>query len=270
MLEICPIKSIEDPRLAPYRTMRRQYDHFKEEVFIAEGDKVVQRLLESSIEIISLLMPQSELGQFEKLCRERNETITAFTAPKSVLEILTGFQLYRGILALAKVPRSFSLAEIIKGSVPPLLLVAIDGVTNAENLGTMVRNAVAFGAHGLLLSHTSAPAYLRRSVRGSMGVIFKLRHLQTDHLAQTLRDVTSAGINVIAAHPHSDSYFSSVDLTVPTCVVFGSEGDGVSLDVLNACNKRIAIPMRNGTDSLNVASASAAFLYEVQRQRTGQ
>jgi tRNA G18 (ribose-2'-O)-methylase SpoU len=142
-------------------------------------------------------------------------------------------------------------------------------VTNAENLGTMVRNAVAFGAHGLLLSHTSAPAYLRRVVRGSMGAIFKLRHLQTDHLAQTLREVARDGINIIAAHPHGDSYLPSVDLTVRTCLVFGSEGDGISPDVLNACNKRIAIPMRHGTDSLNVASASAAFLYEVQRQRTG-
>jgi tRNA G18 (ribose-2'-O)-methylase SpoU len=120
MLEICPIKSIEDPQLAPYRTMRRQYDHFKEEVFIAEGDKVVQRLLESSVEMISLLMPERELGQFEKLCRERTENITAFTAPKSALEKLTGFQLYRGILALAKVPRNFSLAEILEGGVPPL------------------------------------------------------------------------------------------------------------------------------------------------------
>jgi tRNA G18 (ribose-2'-O)-methylase SpoU len=213
-------------------------------------------------------MPERELGQFEKLCLQRNETITAFTAPKSVLEKLTGFQLYRGILALAKVPKNFSLAEIIEGSVPPLLLVAIDGVTNAENLGTMIRNAVAFGAHGLLLSHSSAPAYLRRAVRASMGAIFKLRHLQTEHLAQTLRDVANAGINVIAAHPHSDSYLPSVDLTAPACLVFGSEGDGVSADVLNACSKQIAIPMRHGTDSLNVASASAAFLYEVQRQRT--
>ena len=101
-----------------------------------------------------------------------------------------------------------------------------------------------------------------------MGAIFKLRHLQTDHLAQTLREVSGFGINVIAAHPHTDDSLPSVDLTVPTCLVFGSEGDGISPNVLDACNKRIAIPMRHGTDSLNVASASAAFLYEVQRQRT--
>src|SRR5437660_2673133 len=91
MLEICVSESIDDPRLAPYRTMPRQFDHFKQEIFVAEGEKVVRRLLESPIPVISLLMPEAELPPFETLIRQRADQITAFVAPKSVLEKLTGF-----------------------------------------------------------------------------------------------------------------------------------------------------------------------------------
>ena len=101
MFEICPIESIDDPRLAPYRTMRRQFEHFEQEIFVAEGVKVVERLLATPIPILSLLMPEAQIQQFAAHLERRKDTITVFTAPKPVLEKLTGFQLYHGILALA-------------------------------------------------------------------------------------------------------------------------------------------------------------------------
>jgi tRNA G18 (ribose-2'-O)-methylase SpoU len=268
MLEICAIQSIDDPRLALYRTMRRQFDHFKQEIFVAEGEKVVRRLLEGSIPVLSLLMPEAELGQFETVLKHRPGQITAFTAPKSVLEKLTGFPLYGGILALAKVPAPSSLENILALAARPCLLVALDGLSNAENLGVMVRNAVAFGADGLILGPTCAPPYLRRAVRSSMGTVFKSRHAPTENLAGTLRELQGKGVRVIAAHPHTDErVIFRVDFKGDCCLVFGSEGTGISPEVLKACDERVAIPMGQGTDSLNVASASSVFLYEARRQR---
>ena len=151
MFEHCPIQSLDDPRLAPYRTMRRQLDHLREEIFVAEGEKVVERLLESSIPVISLLLPDGKLEHFEKRLANRKEEITVFTAPKSVLEELTGFHLYQGVLALAKVPPASTLGELVSESQTPRLFMALDGLSNAENLGVLVRNSVAFGVQGLLL-----------------------------------------------------------------------------------------------------------------------
>jgi tRNA G18 (ribose-2'-O)-methylase SpoU len=268
MLDVCAIDSIDDPRLAPYRTMPRQFDHFAQEIFVAEGEKVVRRLLESSLPVISLLMPEAELAPFETLIRQRADQITAFVAPKSVLEKLTGFHLYRGILGLAKVPAPSPLGEILSIAAQPSLLVALDGLSNADNLGVVVRNAVGFGADGLILGPTCAPPYLRRAVRSSMGTVFKLRQARSENLPGTLRELQGQGVRVVAAHPHTeDRVIFRVDLKGDCCLVFGSEGHGISPEVLEACDERVAIPMGQGTDSLNVATASAVFLYEARRQR---
>lgn len=271
MLQECAIQSLDDPRLASYRTMRRQFDHFEQEIFVAEGVKVLHRLLETSIPVISALMPPAYLAQFAAQFERRKEQITVFTAPKEVLEQLTGFHLYHGVLALAKVPAPSTLEQILAAPSRPHLLVALDGVNNSENIGGVIRNAVAFGVAGLLVSHTSAPPYIRRAVRSSMGNVFKLPYLIAEDLGRTLGDLRQRGIRVIAAHPHTDKLtIADTDLTTDCCLVFGSEGNGISAPVLASCNEAVAIPMLQGTDSLNIATASAVFLYEAQRQSRGR
>jgi len=268
MFEVHPIDSLDDPRLAPYRTMRRQFDHYEQEIFVAEGEKVVRRLLESAIPLISVLMPAPKLLELEPLLKSRPELIPVFTGAKMLLEQLTGFSMYQGVLALAKVPPPASLDDLLAAAPRPRLFVALEGLSNAENLGVIVRNAVAFGAHGLILGETCAPPYLRRAVRSSMGTIFKLPYVQSGNLPLTLRDLQRAGVRVTAAHPHTTvKTVSKANLAEDCCIVFGSEGSGLSKDVLGVCNEAVAIPMEHGTDSLNVAAASAVFLYEAQRQR---
>ena len=177
--------------------------------------------------------------------------------------------MYQGVLALAKVPPSDALDHLLAAAPRPRLFVALEGLSNAENLGVIVRNTVAFGAHGLILGETCAPPYLRRAVRSSMGTIFKLRSVQSTNLPATIRDLRRGGIQVVAAHPHTTGKtISQANLAEECCIVFGSEGGGLSAEVLEACNEAAAIPMEHGTDSLNVASASAVFLYEAHRQRT--
>src|SRR5947207_14453675 len=98
MFEVHPIDSLDDPRLAPYRTLRRQFDHYEQEIFVAEGEKVVRRLLESAIPVISVLMPEPKLAELEPLLKARPEVIPVFTGAKALLEDLTGFSMYQGVL----------------------------------------------------------------------------------------------------------------------------------------------------------------------------
>ena len=101
-----------------------------------------------------------------------------------------------------------------------------------------------------------------------MGAIFKLPALESTDLAQTLQTLRAQGVRCIAAHPHTDKkVLSQADFTGDCCVVFGSEGHGLSASVLAACDEAVAIPMANEVDSLNVSAAAAVFLYEVNRQR---
>ena len=270
MIRVHKIDSLELPELAPYRTMRRQMEHREEGIFVAESDKVVHRLLESPLTVISLLLPEKWLHAFEPLFARRPEDrIDVYVLEKKQLETLTGFSFYQGVLAVAKVPPAPSLEQLLRqGPSPARFFAAVEGVTSAENLGGLVRNCAAFGVQGLLVGNTSTSPYLRRAVRGSMGTVFRVPILEKLDLTATVRTLRDHGVRCIAAHPHaSGRTLAQTDLAVDCCPVFGSEGYGISPALLEACDEAVAIPMAPGVDSLNVGSAAAVFLYEASRQR---
>jgi tRNA G18 (ribose-2'-O)-methylase SpoU len=268
MYQPLPIASLDLPELQPYRTMRRQAEHRQEGIFVAEGEKVVRRLLESPLTVISVLLPEKWLHELEPLLQARGEELNVYVAEKALLETLTGFSMYQGLLAVGKVPPLPTLAEVVSRSPRPRLIVAADGLSSAENLGALVRNCAAFNAQALIVSETCTSPFLRRAVRASMGAVFHLPIVESTGLAEALRQLREHDIRCVAAHPHSDGRtLSDTNLASDCCVVFGSEGYGISPAVLAACDKAAAIPMPPTVDSLNVGSAAAVFLYEANRQR---
>jgi len=265
------IDSLELPELQPYRTMRLQREHRQQGIFVAEGEKVVRRLLNSNFIVLSVLVPETWVTALAPVLQARSEDIPVFVAPKGVLESMTGFSMYQGLLAVGKIPRNPSLDEVLALGARPWLLAAADGLSNAENVGVLARNAAAFGAHALIIGETSGSAFLRRAVRSSMGAVFRLPVLEPANLVETLGELRRRGIRCVAAHPRARGRtLPEADLAGDCCVVFGSEGEGLSATVLAACDEALSIPMSPGVDSLNVASAAAAFLYEATRQRTGR
>jgi len=268
MLEVRRIESLDLPELAPYCTLRRHTDHQRERIFVAEGAKVVQRLLESRFEFVSALLTENWLRELMPLLEARPEKLIAYVAPIKVLEALTGFPLFQGALAVGRIPEAPSLDSILERCARPSLLVAVEGLTSAENMGVVVRNCAAFGVHGLITDEKCASPFLRRAVRNSMGTIFKLPVVEVASLVETLRQLRSRGIACLAAHPRADySPLPRSNLSGDCCLVFGSEGHGLSPAVLDACDHAAAIPMANEVDSLNIGNACAVFLYEAYRQR---
>jgi tRNA G18 (ribose-2'-O)-methylase SpoU len=269
MLRIEKIPSLDRPELSPYRTLKRSAAHEQLGIFIVEGDKVLHRLLESDFIVVSVLLLEERLAEFEPLLRARPEKdITIFVCGRPAFAELVGFEIYQGVLAIAKIPAPLALGTILARNERPRLFVALDGLSNAENVGAVMRNCVALGVHALIVGETCASAFLRRTVRNSMGAIFKLAVLESTNLVGVLQELRAKGIRCVAAHPHTDKkVLSRADFTGDCCIVFGSEGDGISPRILAACNEAVAIPMANDVDSLNVSAAAAVFLYEVNRQR---
>ena len=269
MFTVHRIETLDLPELAPYRTLRRPAEHKAQGIFVAEGDKVVHRLLASSLKIVSVLLPEHRLSEYEPGLRIRSENIHVYAVTeKRVLEELVGFEMFQGILAVARIPSVYSLNELLTKCKPPRLFAAADGLTSAENIGVLVRNCVAFGAQALVVGETSASPFLRRAVRNSMGTIFQLPVIESNSLVGSLGQMRRLGIRCIAAHPHTDqTNLWAADFSKDCCIVFGSEGTGISSAVLAACDRAVAIPMSANVDSLNVASAAAVFLYEASRQR---
>lgn len=268
MFHVRPILSLDLPELAPYRTMRRHPDHQREGIFVAEGDKVVRRLLESPLGVVSLLITGNWLEPLTPLLLRRPEEIPVYIAPRTEMERIVGFPYYQGALAVGRTPLPESLDAILRRSPRPHLLMAIEGMANAENLGVLIRSCAAFGVHALIAGETCAAPYLRRSVRNSMGAIFKLPIVQSGKLVSTLADLRDRGIRCVAAHPHTRKLsLPDCNLRGDCCVVLGSEGHGLSARILEACDEVATIPMVNEVDSLNVGNAGAVFLYEASRQR---
>lgn len=262
--------SLDRPDLAPYATLRQHAEHKSAGIFVAEGDKVVRRLLESDFGVVSVLLPEKRLAEFEPLIRARTEDVAVYLMEIAELSKLTGFPFFQGVLAVGRIPQTHTVESILVRSPHPHLFVAIDGLTNAENVGLIVRNCAAFGAQALLVDNSSASPFLRRSVRNSMGTIFKLPIVQCEQLTENLELLKKGKVRIIAAHPHVRARaIHEANFTRDFCLVFGSEGQGVSTLALAASDECVAIPMSNEVDSLNVGSAAAAFLYEAWRQRTG-
>jgi len=263
------IATLEHAALRPYKNLRRPQDHIEGGIFVAEGEKVVRRLVNSSLTLVSFLLTSEwydELTATES--RFVQSSAGVFVAEKRLLEQIVGYRLHQGIMAVGRVPAEPSLTDLVQeGSEDAVLVVALDGLMNSENVGVLVRNCAGFGVKAVLVGETSSGPYLRRAVRNSMGAVFQLPVVHSKNLQASLKELRALGTTIVAADPKGEMPIEKMDFRRASCIVFGNEEAGVTARVLNVCDHRVSIPMRNRTDSLNVANASAVFLYEANRQR---
>ena len=144
----------------------------------------------------------------------------------------------------------------------------MDGIASADNLGAVVRNCAAFGAHCLIVGETCGSPFQRRAVAGSMGTIFEQPVVRAANLAETLMTLRARGVRCLAAHPRPGATrLGAAELRGDCCLVFGAEGPGLTGQALAACDDVVEIPMPSHMNSLNVAVATGIFLYEATRQR---
>jgi tRNA G18 (ribose-2'-O)-methylase SpoU len=266
MIRLNLVASLDLPQLEPYRTLRHPESHERAGIFVAEGPKIIEQLLGSSLEIVSVLTTEAWLEKLRPQLETRPEKIDVFLAPERLLRLLVGFELFNGALAIAKAPQAPPLDQILAAP-GPKLLVALDGLSNAENVGAIARSARALGADALLIGETCSPPWLRRSVRSSMGAMLDIPVLQPANLVEAIAAMRQAGIRCLAADPRGAESIYQVDLRKDVCLVFGQEGDGLRPQVRAACDSAATIPMADGSDSLNVACAATVFLAEAARQR---
>lgn len=218
--------------------------------FIGDGAKVVRRMLAEAA-VVRVVCTPEWTGRMAF-----PEGAEVLTAPRERLDRLVGFRLHQGIMALARIPPPRPL----RGT----LFVALDGLANAENVGSVLRSCAAFGVDGVLLGPDTASPWLRRAVRVSLAAPLRVPVHAVDDLAAAVQP-----LNAYAAHIHGDRRdYRTVDFTPACCLVLGGEANGVSAAVIAACRGVIYIPMAQGWDCLNVASSAAVLLAEVRRQRT--
>lgn len=267
-LHIKTVQSLDAPELELYLTLRRVDEHERAGVLVATNAKVLQRLLASRFPVVSALLTPAWLEQLEEKLRARPEEICVYVAERPLLETITGYKMHQGALAVARIPPQPTFEMLMETSPRPLLLAAVEGIASAENLGAVVRSCAAFGVHFLIVGETCGSPFQRRAVSGSMGTIFEQPVVQVESLVEKLAALRARGVRCLAAHPRPGAKkLAAVDLRRDCCLVFGAEGPGLSESALAACDDTVEIPMPSHMNSLNVAAATAVFLYEATRQR---
>jgi len=258
-----PISDLNDPRLFPYRDLTQRNLIRQSGLFIAEGEKVVARLIASDFPVHSLVaVPEFADRYAAKLPAE---TPIYVVSPEFLQEV-AGFQFHRGVLACGRRRPWPSLVELV-GNEPRQTWVVCPNVQDPTNLGAILRSCRGFGVSGVILGNESADPFSRRVLRVSMGAVFQLPIIETHHLAEPLRELqTELGFELVAtvldaaAEPLTNFVRAS-----RTALFFGSEGHGLGENWINACPRKVTLPMSGGCDSLNVAVAAGVFLYHFCR-----
>lgn len=159
------------------------------------------------------------------------------------------------------------LLNSLKGTSSPPLILALDSIQDPHNLGAIIRSAVAAGANGLILPKDRSASITATVIKVSAGAVFHLPVCKVTNLVNCFSVLKEAGIWIFGATRDGATPVYDVDLTVPACLVIGSEGKGLRPFVAENCDLHISIPMQGSLDSLNASVAAGIILFETVRQR---
>lgn len=148
----------------------------------------------------------------------------------------------------------------------PLLLL-LDRVTDVRNFGAICRSAECLGVHAVIVPSRGAALITPDAVKTSAGALMKIPVCKEPNLKDTLDYLKDSGIKIIGCSEKGKKMLSEVSFTEPTCIIMGSEEDGISPEYLKRCDELVKIPMTGTTESLNVSVSAGIILYEATRQR---
>ncbi len=265
MPRIIELNDPDAPGLACYADLR----HAPAQVdsFIVEGRWCVQRLIESRHEVLSVVV---ERGKESHVVNQLSDHTTVYSLPADQIRHLVGFDFHRGVLACGRRPVPHSIDQLRFGSELPALALAVLGVSEKENLGSMMRTSAALGVENVLIGPRTADPYSRRAVRVSMATALQLKFHSLDYPLEQLNEL-QAKRNLRTVVTTLDPAATPLHEFVPdkreSIVVVGNEATGVDPAVERIATDRVTIPLRMGTDSLNVSIAAAIVLYEMLQGR---
>ena len=259
------ITDIGDPRLKMFaslndRRLRSALD-CEESILIAESPKVIRVATERGYIPVALLAERRHLeGDAADIVSRLDPSVPVYTGERDILSLLTGYTLTRGVLCAMKRPDRPSVKDIAGSATR---IAVIDGVSDTTNIGAIFRSAAALGVDAILLTRTSCDPFNRRSIRVSMGSVFIIPWTWIDGPISSLRELGFKTV-AMALKPTSIPLDSPVLAKEPRlAIILGTEGDGLSDNVICEADFSVVIPMHNGVDSLNVAAASAVAFWQL-------
>jgi len=228
-----------------------------------EGLRAIEEAIRSGLRFRAVFFSQSAQEIAERLLPQIGSQVEAVMLPDDVFAGAVATEAPQGVAALVKL-KSFTLDQLLSVARP--LLVATVGLQDPGNLGTVLRSAEAFGAHGVLLGEGTVSRFNPKVVRASAGSMFRLPLVDVS-LAQTIPRLRERGVKLAGSSSHRGVGLDQADLSGPLALFIGGEGAGLPRHLLSEMDEVLTIPHASKVESLNAAIAAAIFLYEIARQR---
>ncbi|MBR7142664.1 MAG: RNA methyltransferase [Clostridia bacterium] len=250
------VESRQNPKVKQALSLFERKHRLQSGLFVFEGYKLAQEALRSGIRVERVFACREEL--LETL----PEDTEGILVPRELLTAMSGGVGGYDALSVARIPAQRALPS------SPGLLVLAEGLQDPGNLGALLRTAEAMGLDGVVLAGC-ADLWNSKTVRASMGSVFRIPCEQTSDLPARIRSLREQGVTVYAAAMHEprDLILGKDPLAFPCAVVIGSEGRGLTAQTLEACDVCLRIPMAPPTESLNAAAAAAMLMWEMSRRK---
>jgi len=230
-----------------------------------EGVRVVEEAIRSGLHLRAVLFSESGQARAGRLLPQVGAQVETLLLPDKLFTSMVPSETPQGVAALVRM-KSHTLQDLLSGEQAAALVVAVAGVQDPGNLGTILRSAEAFGATGVLLGENTVSAYNSKVVRASAGSIFRIPLLRQE-LTSALQSLRERGLRLLATSSHKGNPLKDAGLTSPLALLVGSEGAGLAREIVAQVDEVVAIPHSPRVESLNAGVAASIALYEAARQR---
>ncbi|MBE5782717.1 MAG: RNA methyltransferase [Clostridiales bacterium] len=256
------ITSLQNPQVKAWRALNKsRAERVKQGLFLAEGEHMAQEAVKEN-KARALLIEADARDKFHALANDARG-IPVYALSGHVMAALSDAKTPQGVAALCDYP---------KDCPPDTLgdwLIALDGVQDPGNVGTILRTMDAAGFTGLLMDEKCADPYSPKALRASMGGVFRVPATRCKNLASSLHDLACQGYEIIAGDLHGAPFYQRGKAKEKICIVIGNEGAGISPSVMEEATLRLKLPIVGGAESLNAAVAGAIMMYDFLREKMG-
>jgi TrmH family RNA methyltransferase len=228
-----------------------------------EGMRILEEAIRSGLKFKAVFFRASAENRAERLLPQLAAHVETLLLPDKLFASAVPSEAPQGVAGLVRC-KVFELEDVLaKSHAGPLLAIA--GVQDPGNLGTILRSAEAFGAGGVLLGEGTVSPFNSKVIRASAGSVFRLPIVQTK-LPGNLGQMRELGLRLIATSSHKGTPLDRATLTGPLAIFIGSEGAGLPRELLTQMTDTVAIPHSPNVESLNAGVAASIVLYEAARQ----
>jgi len=256
-MNLLPILDISDKELSIYKELR-EHAFRMDGSFIADSPKVVNLLLESDLEIKSILATQVYYDEFVSLLEGKNIP-KLYVTTKEEMGKIVGHKIHHNCMMHGIRPPNAELDTLDN------TVLMLDGITSAENIGSIVRSCAALGINSLVIANETPHPFNRRALRVAMGHSHLMKTYVHENIKESIAAFQARGYRVYAAEVAENArMLKDVKPTKKWVLVMGHEGRGISDEILSLCDEVVTIEMQEGIKSLNVGVAASLMMYKFQ------